>query len=251
MTRNRKKKIKRNIILFIFSAIIIAGISYYAVLNLDFFNIKKIYVEGIKYTDEDRIIGSLGFSKGDNILEAKKVDLETVLKNEPFIKYMKVKIKFPNKVYVDVTEYEDFGVLDDERKITITEKLKVLSIEDYIYNENLVKIKNLRYDVAELGENIKVKGIENNKDKLIELFSYIQNSKTKKEIEYMEMGNLKNITLLLKSGEKIYLGSIEYGDYNYKFFEEIFGDLRKKKKEFISIDFTKGKRAVVKEKIGD
>lgn len=249
MTVKRKKKIKRNIILFIFLTIVISGISYYTVLNLDVFNIKKIYIEGTKYTDEERLIGSLGFREGDNILDAKKVDFNLVFKNEPFVKDIKVRLKFPNKVYLDVTEYEEFAVLDDDRKISITEGLRVLSIEDYIYNENLLKIKNLRYQAAELGKGIKVDSTENEQNKMVELFSYIQKSETKDKIDYMEMGNLKEIVILLKTGEKIYLGSIEYGDYNYKFFEEIFSDLRKKNKNFVSIDFTKGKRAVVKEKL--
>lgn len=249
MTVKRKKKIKRNIILFIFLTIVISGISYYAVLNLDMFNIKKIYIKGTKYTDEERLIASLGFREGDNILDAKKVDFNPVLKNEPFVKDIDVRLKFPNKVYLDITEYEEFAVLDDDRKINITDKLRVLSIEDYIYNENLLKIKNLRYQAAELGKEIKVENIGNNRKKMIELFSYIQKSDTKKYIDYMEMSNLKEIVILLKTGEKVYLGSIEYGDYNYKFFEEIFSDLKKKNKDFISIDFTKGKRAVVKEKL--
>lgn len=183
--KKRKLNIKRIIIFLSLTILIILGL-YYA-SNLP---IKNIYVIGNEILSDREIIEIAKLEEYPSFISASTNKIIQLLKENKYIKDVKVKKKLYNKIYIYITE----------KKVLCTYENNII-LEDSSIIENSYKVTN---------KPILLSDISNIKDKFITKFSLVENTILLKisEIEYspndvdderfilkMNDGNLVFITL--------------------------------------------------------
>lgn len=183
--KKRKLNIKRIIIFLSLTILIILGL-YYA-SNLP---IKNIYVIGNEILSDREIIEIAKLEEYPSFISTSTNKIIQLLKENKYIKDVKVKKKLYNKIYIYITE----------KKVLCTYENNII-LEDSSIIENSYKVTN---------KPILLSDISNIKDKFITKFSLVENTILLKisEIEYspndvdderfilkMNDGNLVFITL--------------------------------------------------------
>lgn len=112
----KKKKKKRvfkikNICILLCILVFIIGISYY-ILTMP---IKNIYIKGNNIVSDDELIENTNlYSYPSFILTSKKKIIKSI-KNNPYIKDVKVSKKFGNIIEINIEEYLPISITNDDR----------------------------------------------------------------------------------------------------------------------------------------
>ena len=122
-----------------------------------FFHIKKIEVDGIKNGNIDEIQERLKIFNEENIITIDQKKIITTIADLDFVKDIKIKKIYPNKIKIIIDEYNPIGVfVDGESKYVLAENGKI--IKNYkekfkllpsIYGENANKSFPLLYKVLQ------------------------------------------------------------------------------------------------------
>ena len=106
--------------------------------NSGFFSIKNILIEGIKYSNKEKLEKNLNIIKNKNLIFLKNSDFDETIENIDFINSLEIKKIYPNKIKITVIEDFPIGVYLDSKG------------EKYILLENNKIIKNKNYQFEDL-----------------------------------------------------------------------------------------------------
>ncbi len=169
-------KVKRSIFLWLILFIFLTTYNF----NLDryieksLFPIKKIQITGINYLNKDEINLKLKKFKGKSIFIIREKKIKDIFKNFDFIQEVEIKKIYPDKILVNIREFEPLAYFKKNNEIYLLTDTKKI-----IKNNKLVDIKNLPEMYGNGGEKnfhilnkslIKI-GFDK---KIIEKFSYFQ-----------------------------------------------------------------------------
>lgn len=98
----KRKKISKSIKIFSVVVIIVIGIVF--AFTSPLFNIKEIKVENNSILSTEKIVSLSRLKKDQNIFRFLKEDVETHLKEDPYIESVEVSRELPDKVKLKVTE---------------------------------------------------------------------------------------------------------------------------------------------------
>ncbi len=138
---DRKKKVRKKkhyLLRFLIFLVICMGVFLF--LSSDFFQLKKISVEGQKFYSEEQVINLSEVKMKQNILWGKSIrGIPEKLMKDPYFEEVKVKRVFPSGIVIRVKERrqiaaavygEEYVVIDEEgtvlRKSSVDPKLTVL-----------------------------------------------------------------------------------------------------------------------------
>lgn len=162
----KKRKLKKGVI-FIFAICLIAFFSYFIIKNFIGFDIKNIYISNNTLFSDQYIIDVSGLENYPNFYTTSSNSIRKKLKKSVYIKDVKVKKRFFQKVYIDLLEYdilflnaEDNNyILENGNKIKRdTEVVDVPILINYVPDqkfdtliEKYLKIdKNVRKKISEI-----------------------------------------------------------------------------------------------------
>ena len=92
-----------------------------------FFHIKKIEVDGIKNGNIDEIQERLKIFNEENIITIDQKKIITTIADLDFVKDIKIKKIYPNKIKVTIDEHNPIGVfVDKENKYVLVENEKII-----------------------------------------------------------------------------------------------------------------------------
>lgn len=161
--RVKKRKLKIKKILIILLIILVMVLAFLFVKDLP---IKNIYIIGNNILSDREIIDKAGLTDYPSFIGTSKKNIESSLKNSEYIKEVKVKKRFYNKIYIYVTEYKALCISQD--KLILESKKEIENVKNITY------VPILTNDITDVY------------DKFIEKFSLINDDILLKisEIEY-------------------------------------------------------------------
>lgn len=181
--KKRKLKIKRIIFCLLFLCLVVS--MFILAGNIP---IKNIYIIGNSIVSDKKIITTSNIDNYPPILSTKKKDIINNLKNNNYIKEVKVEKKFPSKLYIYITEYKVLSIYNN--KVLLNSGILV----DNTYNI---------YNVPTL-----ISDITNVKDKYVSSFNEINSDILLKisEVEYTpnDVDN-ERFTLYMNDGNLVYI----------------------------------------------
>lgn len=188
--KKRRKKIKKTIALLM----VLIGLLILFLIKAPIFNINniKIVSNDNEIALKDDIENKLQGIKGRNIFYVKRSYIESILKNDPYIKDVKVTKALPNNLTVEVKENKKiFTVEQNGNYYELDESGKVL--DKKLGENDLVKLEGITIQDKEIGEKITEdeKILETIKD-----FGTLINSNTSSiKFSKLDISNLSNISL--------------------------------------------------------
>lgn len=150
---------KKNIFLWVLLFIFLTTYN----LNLEkgpidsFFHIKKVEIDGIKNSNLDEIQERLKIFNEENLITIDKKKIITAIADLDFVRDIKIKKIYPNKIKVTIDEHNPIGVfLDNQNKYVLVENGKIVKnykgeFESlpFVYGKNANKNFSLFYKVLQ------------------------------------------------------------------------------------------------------
>lgn len=188
--KKRRKKIKKTIALLM----VLIGLLILFLIKAPIFNINnvKIVSDDNEVALKEDIENKLQGIKGRNIFYVKRSYIESILKDDPYIKDVKVTKALPNNLTVEVKENKKiFTVEQNGNYYALDESGKVL--DKKLGEDDLVKLEGITIQDKEIGDKI------TEDEKILEVikdFGALINSNTSSiKFNKLDISNLSNISL--------------------------------------------------------
>lgn len=110
-------------------ALLLHGYSY--TMANDYFAINYIDVEGLDLLDEEELLRASEAIAGEHLFNIRPERLEAVIATLPFVADVQVQRRFPDRLYIQITEFEPAAILVDQGLWLVDANGRVfLSLED-------------------------------------------------------------------------------------------------------------------------
>ncbi len=87
---------------------------YGAVMESERFSLTYVDVEGLHYLDEEALLEAADPVGGEHLLNIQSDQIEATLEALPFIDDVKVRRRFPDRLYIAIEEHEPVAIMVDE-----------------------------------------------------------------------------------------------------------------------------------------
>lgn len=246
--KKTKPKMGRNIAI-VLSLIISIGIGFYAfATRASFFNIKTLSVNGNDKLTEERVLLYSGIAIGDNIIELDKGEIALNLRSEPYIESVKVEKKLPSNIVLNIVEKKDILVMDGEKKVYLDSNGEVLSISQEFKSYPVPLLEGLKVKASIISKNIEYKN-DIDREEFADFIEGISHLNQYENLSRVKISEDETVELYFGINQLVMLGEFKKMDYKFNYLNEILEDLEKKDKIFEKIDFTRGSRVIVEEKL--
>jgi len=103
--------------------------------------LKKVFIEGDHLLDEMDVVNSSGIRPGQHLFEIKPYFIAEKLQKHPAIKKADIRLKYPNEIYLFISEYQPVAILNISKNTTFINS-ESPSKKNYIligYDQRLLK----------------------------------------------------------------------------------------------------------------
>ncbi|MDU3335426.1 cell division protein FtsQ/DivIB [Paraclostridium bifermentans] len=241
MKKNKCKLNKRGKFA-IYAFILLVILFIYICISSSIFELKQIDVDGNSKITKSDIIKIGDIETGKNIFKYNLNDVEKKLLVNPYIKYVKVSRKFPDKLVITIKENSEYAIIKEGASyIYIGENGLVLSEQKVIKNKNIPLVSGIEIKNKKLNTKIKINSDKSN-DIILAIDTLkknnmsrkIENIKINKNKMYMKTDD--NTNIVLKIDEDI--------EYNINRLKAILVDLKSNNKKGGNIDLTSKEQAI-------
>lgn len=241
MKKNKCKLNKRGKFA-IYAFILLVILFIYICISSSIFELKQIDVDGNSKITKSDIIKIGDIETGKNIFKYNLNDVEKKLLVNPYIKYVKVSRKFPDKLVITIKENSEYAIIKEGASyIYIGENGLVLSEQKDIKNKNIPLVSGIEIKNKKLNTKIKINSDKSN-DIILAIDTLkknnmsrkIENIKINKNKMYMKTDD--NTNIVLKIDEDI--------EYNINRLKAILVDLKSNNKKGGNIDLTSKEQAI-------
>ena len=199
-------------------------------------NIKEIGLNGLKRVENNEIIRELGLEKETNLLAFSKIGAKIKLKKNNYIKNVKIKKVYPNKIIFNIEERELAGYIPYINDYLYIDKDGFIVDIKPNFIENLPIIEGLEFDKFVLGKTLEID------DK--EAFNIVMNFTNiliEKDINQyilkIDVSNLEDIHLHIK-GIDVVFGNGEDMNLKINTLIEVFKNIPENQKGILYINDT-------------
>ncbi|WP_195335751.1 cell division protein FtsQ/DivIB [Paraclostridium bifermentans] len=241
MKKNKCKLNKRGKFA-IYAFILLVILFIYICISSSIFELKQIDVDGNSKITKSDIIKIGDIETGKNIFKYNLNYVEKKLLVNPYIKYVKVSRKFPDKLVITIKENSEYAIIKEGASyIYIGENGLVLSEQKVIKNKNIPLVSGIEIKNKKLNTKIKINSDKSNDIILAidilkknNMSRKIENIKINKNKMYMKTDD--NTNIVLKIDEDI--------EYNINRLKAILVDLKSNNKKGGNIDLTSKEQAI-------
>lgn len=241
MKKNKCKLNKRGKFA-IYAFILLVILFIYICISSSIFELKQIDVDGNSKITKSDIIKIGDIETGKNIFKYNLNDVEKKLLVNPYIKYVKVSRKFPDKLVITIKENSEYAIIKEGASyIYIGENGLVLSEKKDIKNKNIPLVSGIEIKNKKLNTKIKINSDKSN-DIILAIDTLKKNNMSRK-IESIKINKNKmymktddNTSIVLKIDEDI--------EYNINRLKAILVDLKSNNKKGGNIDLTSKEQAI-------
>lgn len=241
MKKNKCKLNKRGKFA-IYAFILLVILFIYTCISSSIFELKQIDVDGNSKITKSDIIKIGDIETGKNIFKYNLNDVEKKLLVNPYIKYVKVSRKFPDKLVITIKENSEYAIIKEGASyIYIGENGLVLSEQKDIKNKNIPLVSGIEIKNKKLNTKIKINSDKSND--IILAIDTLKNNNMSRKIESIKINKNKmymktddNTNIVLKIDEDI--------EYNINRLKPILVDLKSNNKKGGNIDLTSKEQAI-------
>lgn len=241
MKKNKCKLNKRGKFA-IYAFILLVILFIYICISSSIFELKQIDVDGNSKITKSDIIKIGDIETGKNIFKYNLNDVEKKLLVNPYIKYVKVSRKFPDKLVITIKENSEYAIIKEGASyIYIGENGLVLSEQKDIKNKNIPLVSGIEIKNKKLNTKIKINSDKSND--IILAIDTLKNNNMSRKIESIKINKNKmymktddNTNIVLKIDEDI--------EYNINRLKPILVDLKSNNKKGGNIDLTSKEQAI-------
>ncbi|TYQ13139.1 UNVERIFIED_CONTAM: cell division protein FtsQ [Acetivibrio alkalicellulosi] len=256
-----KKKRRRKIIKIIkfFIGMILSIMALVGIALSPLFYVNSIEVYGNKHYNNSEVVNMSKIRLGENwfrelgfelkgILTFRSVEAENnILKGCPYVKDVDVKMSFPRRVKINITEREPFVLLPYiSTSLVVDYDGYVLDTVNESIKSTLPVIRGLNISRYALGQRLELEDFKgfNTFVEIYDIIDMVQNDINKKRLDqyivYIDVSDVENIIMYVDSRITVNLGSYrDLSEYNIVFLKEMFFN-RIGSEEKGYIDFTTG-----------
>lgn len=241
MKKNKCKLNKRGKFA-IYAFILLVILFIYTCISSSIFELKQIDVDGNSKITKSDIIKIGDIETGKNIFKYNLNDVEKKLLVNPYIKYVKVSRKFPDKLVITIKENSEYAIIKEGASyIYIGENGLVLSEQKDIKNKNIPLVSGIEIKNKKLNTKIKINSDKSNY--IILAIDTLKKNNMSRKIESIKINKNKmymktddNTNIVLKIDEDI--------EYNINRLKPILVDLKSNNKKGGNIDLTSKEQAI-------
>ncbi|MGL5650356.1 MAG: cell division protein FtsQ/DivIB [Paraclostridium sp.] len=241
MKKNKCKLNKRGKFA-IYAFILLVILFIYICISSSIFELKQINVDGNSKITKSDIIKIGDIETGKNIFKYNLNDVEKKLLVNPYIKYVKVSRKFPDKLVITIKENSEYAIIKEGASyIYIGENGLILSEQKDIKNKNIPLISGIEIKNKKLNTKVKINSDKSN-DIILAIDTLKKNNMSRK-VESIKINKNKmymktddNTNIVLKIDEDI--------EYNINRLKTILVDLKSNNKKGGNIDLTSKEQAI-------
>lgn len=241
MKKNKCKLNKRGKFA-IYAFILLVILFIYICISSSIFELKQIDVDGNSKITKSDILKIGDIETGKNIFKYNLNDVEKKLLVNPYIKYVKVSRKFPDKLVITIKENSEYAIIKEGASyIYIGENGLVLSEQKDIKNKNIPLLSGIEIKNKKLNTKIKINSDKSN-DIILAIDTLKKNNMSRK-VESIKINKNKmymktddNTNIVLKIDEDI--------EYNINRLKAILVDLKSNNKKGGNIDLTSKEQAI-------
>lgn len=241
MKKNKCKLNKRGKFA-IYAFILLVILFIYICISSSIFELKQIDVDGNSKITKSDIIKIGDIETGKNIFKYNLNDVEKKLLVNPYIKYVKVSRKFPDKLVITIKENSEYAIIKEGAScIYIGENGLVLSEKKDIKNKNIPLVSGIEIKNKKLNTKIKINSDKSNY--IILAIDTLKKNNMSRKIESIKINKNKmymktddNTNIVLKIDEDI--------EYNINRLKAILVDLKSNNKKGGNIDLTSKEQAI-------
>ncbi|EQK45223.1 MULTISPECIES: cell division protein FtsQ/DivIB [Paraclostridium] len=241
MKKNKCKLNKRGKFA-IYAFILLVILFIYICISSSIFELKQIDVDGNSKITKSDIIKIGDIETGKNIFKYNLNDVEKKLLVNPYIKYVKVSRKFPDKLVITIKENSEYAIIKEGASyIYIGENGLVLSEQKDIKNKNIPLVSGIEIKNKKLNTKIKINSDKSNY--IILAIDTLKKNNMSRKIESIKINKNKmymktddNTNIVLKIDEDI--------EYNINRLKAILVDLKSNNKKGGNIDLTSKEQAI-------
>lgn len=241
MKKNKCKLNKRGKFA-IYAFILLVILFIYICISSSVFELKQIDVDGNSKITKSDIIKIGDIETGKNIFKYNLNDVEKKLLVNPYIKYVKVSRKFPDKLVITIKENSEYAIIKEGASyIYIGENGLVLSEQKDIKNKNIPLVSGIEIKNKKLNTKIKINSDKSNY--IILAIDTLKKNNMSRKIESIKINKNKmymktddNTNIVLKIDEDI--------EYNINRLKAILVDLKSNNKKGGNIDLTSKEQAI-------
>lgn len=241
MKKNKCKLNKRGKFA-IYAFILLVILFIYICISSSIFELKQIDVDGNSKITKSDIIKIGDIETGKNIFKYNLNDVEKKLLVSPYIKYVKVSRKFPDKLVITIKENSEYAIIKEGASyIYIGENGLVLSEKKDIKNKNIPLVSGIEIKNKKLNTKIKINSDKSNY--IILAIDTLKKNNMSRKIESIKINKNKmymktddNTNIVLKIDEDI--------EYNINRLKAILVDLKSNNKKGGNIDLTSKEQAI-------
>lgn len=241
MKKNKCKLNKRGKFA-IYAFILLVILFIYICISSSIFELKQIDVDGNSKITKSDIIKIGDIETGKNIFKYNLNDVEKKLLVNPYIKYVKVSRKFPDKLVITIKENSEYAIIKEGASyIYIGENGLVLSEQKDIKNKNIPLVSGIEIKNKKLNTKIKINSDKSND--IILAIDILKKNNMSRKIESIKINKNKmymktddNTNIVLKIDEDI--------EYNINRLKAILVDLKSNNKKGGNIDLTSKEQAI-------
>ncbi|SHH12313.1 cell division protein FtsQ/DivIB [Tepidibacter thalassicus] len=216
------KKIHKILLLLL---VLIVSIFGYIFMKTDFLCLKELEIIGQVKLNKEDILNSGKIEMNKNIYMYNLKDIKNNLLKNPYIKDVNIKIKFPNKMIIDLAERVDMCAIPYMGSyVLISEEGTVLKVEEDIKNVDKALLTGINFKNLKVGEKIKL----DDSDflaKILDLINSCNNANILSNISEINVDKNKNIRLYTIQGIEVLLGKGEDVQYKMLALNKILIDL--------------------------
>ena len=222
--KKNKYRINRRGKITIYSFILLLILLIYICISSSIFDLKEVILKGNDKIVKNDIIKMSSIKLGNNLFQYNINEIEKNILKNPYINYVKVSRKIPNKFIVEIKENtEDAIIKINEKYIYIQEDGLILSEKNDITNKNIPIIKGI--DLKEKDINSFIKTNNNNQDLLIKTLKSLKSNNMLREINIIDIKK-NHINMESSDGINVIMKLDEDISYNVKRLNEILIDLK-------------------------
>jgi cell division protein FtsQ len=194
-------------------------------MKTDFLFLKELTIVGQVKLNKEDILSSGKIEMNKNIYMYNVKDIKENLLQNAYIKDVNIKIKFPNKMIIDLVERVDMCAIPYMGSyVLINEEGIVLKVEEDINNIDNPLLTGIKFKNLKVGEKIK---LDDNDFlvKILDLLNSCNNANILSNISEINIDKNKNIKLYTVQGVEVLLGKGENLDYKMLELNKILIDL--------------------------
>lgn len=241
MKKNKCKLNKRGKFA-IYAFILLVILFIYICISSSIFELKQIDVDGNSKITKSDIIKIGDIETGKNIFKYNLNDVEKKLLVNPYIKYVKVSRKFPDKLVITIKENSEYAIIKEGASyIYIGENGLVLSEQKDIKNKNIPLVSGIEIKNKKLNTKIKINSDKSN-DIILAIDTLKKNNMSRK-VESIKI-NKNKMYMKTDDNTKIVLKLDEDIEYNINRLKAILVDLKSNNKKGGNIDLTSKEQAI-------